>query len=33
MLRPFFRLLVPADSPDILKAESWKYGGYILLTH
>lgn len=25
MLRPFFRPLVPADSPDILKAESWKY--------
>ncbi|KAK0472078.1 DUF1479-domain-containing protein [Armillaria novae-zelandiae] len=25
MLRPFFRPLVPADSPEILKAESWKY--------
>ncbi|KAG7444743.1 DUF1479-domain-containing protein [Guyanagaster necrorhizus] len=25
MLRPFFRPLVPADSPDILKAESWQY--------
>ncbi|KAK0494059.1 hypothetical protein EDD18DRAFT_1403122 [Armillaria luteobubalina] len=25
MLRPFFRPLVPVDSPDILKAQSWKY--------